>query len=131
VKLSGGLIFSAPGFTGDIDHPCILLTDDFNADEQVVVNLTDFRHIMGARVDIPSGTALSKAFTTSKRSTIHFAYATRIGTEVLEGTLDYIESVTMGNCDLKWLDLFRVELFESDDTPPRVVAFCEPLDWGT
>ncbi len=131
MKLIAGLIFTAPGFTGDVDHPCVLLTDDFSADEQVVVNLTDFRHIMGAMVDIPAGTALSNSFSTSKRSTIHYAYATRISTETLEGTLDYIESVTLGTCDPKWLDTFRVELFESEDTPPRVISFCEPLDWGT
>lgn len=131
MKLSVGLIFTAPGFTGDIDHPCVLLTEDFEADEQVVVNLTDFRHVLGTRVDIPLGTALSASFATSKRSTIHYARAIRISTEVLEGTLDYIDSVALGNCDPKWLELFRVELFESEDTPPRVISFCEPLDWGT
>lgn len=125
-----GLIFTAPGLTGDDDHPCILLTDDFTAREQVLVNLTDFCNIHGTRVDIPAGTQLSPKFTADKRSTIHYAFAQRYGTQELDDLLGDLRATMYGRCDQDWLEQFRVELFESEDTPPTVITFCEDLDWG-
>lgn len=130
MRLQQGLIFVAPGLTGDEDHPCILLTDDFTADEQVLVNLTDYRNIVGSRVDVPLGTQLSPSFVAKERSTVHYAFAQRYGTQELEDLLGDLRASMYGSCDPKWLDTFRLELFESEDTPPAVITFCEDLDWG-
>lgn len=130
MRLVPGLVFTAPGITGDQDHPCILLTDDFTLDEQVIVNLTDFRNIMGPRADLPAGTRLAPSFLVSKRSTIHFGYARRYGTEELFDLLGDLRASLYGPCDPAWLETFRIELFESEDTPPDVINFCIDLEWG-
>jgi hypothetical protein len=130
VRLRPGLVFLAPGLTGDIDHACILLTEPFNGDEEVVVNLTDYRNIFGSTVDIPAGTWLTPEFQTQKRSTIHYAYAQRIGSQELEDLLGDLRAKSFGCCESQWLSEFRLQLFESEDTPPAVITFCEDFDWG-
>jgi hypothetical protein len=130
MRLRVGLIFTAPGITGDEQHPCVLLTDDLSADEQVIVNLTDHVNIVGHRVDIPAGTNLSVNFQVKKRSTVHYAFAQRYGTQILEDLLGDTRARLYGVCDQIWLDRFRLELFESEDTPPAVIRYCEDLNWG-
>lgn len=120
----------APGLTGDIDHPCILLTDDFSEPEQVIVNLTVYENSRETRVDIPAGTKLAPNYTTNKRSTIHYAYSQRVRTDALDDLLGDVRSKIFGSCGSGWLEHIRLQLFESEDTPPRVLTFCEDLDWG-